>query len=207
MPKIFSSFLSSFNVISKKKKKSHHADGGIFFSDFMLISKKKKVLRLSSPTFLRDFCDIPERNAVNRSCLRFLAGNKNASFWLEKKRRNSQNFSAKMPEKISHFSHFFALTGNTDDSIANKKLLNITKKIPLHLYAMRYIIENSIKLDKKTVFLDFTWIIEQLGCVKTGREATRSEGWRPSRVVDYVTRAFASLREWLLIFATGCFIG
>ena len=100
MPKIFSSFLSSFNVISKKKK-GHHADGGIFFSDFMLISKKKK--GLSSPTFLHDFCDIPEQNAVNRGCLQFLAGNKNAGFWREKKRRNSQNFSTKMPEKISHF--------------------------------------------------------------------------------------------------------
>ena len=42
MLKIFSSFLSGFNVISKKKrKKGHHADGGIFFFDFMLISKKK----------------------------------------------------------------------------------------------------------------------------------------------------------------------
>ena len=116
MPKIFSSFLSGLNVISKeKKKKGHHAD-------FMLISKikkkKKKVLRLSSATFLRDFCDIPERGAVNRGCLRFLAGNKNAGFWQEKKRRNSQNFSAKMPEKISHFSHFFALIGNTGDVIA-----------------------------------------------------------------------------------------
>ena len=40
MPKIFSSFLSGFNVNSKRKK-GHHADGGIFFSDFMLISKKK----------------------------------------------------------------------------------------------------------------------------------------------------------------------
>ena len=80
----------------------------------MLISKKKKrkVLRLSSATFLRDFCDIPERDAVNRGYLRFLAGNKNAGFWREKKRRNSQNFSAKMPEEISHFLHFFALIGN-----------------------------------------------------------------------------------------------
>ena len=115
-PKIISSFLSGLNVISKKKKKGHHGDGGIFFSDFMLISKekkKKKVLRLSSAAFLHDFCNIPERGAVNRGCLRFLAGNKNAGFWREKKRRNSQNFSAKMPEKISHFSHFFALIGNT----------------------------------------------------------------------------------------------
>ena len=38
----------------KKKKKGHHTDGGIFF------------------------CDIPERGAVNRGCLRFLAGEKNA---------------------------------------------------------------------------------------------------------------------------------
>ena len=82
----------------------------------MLISKKKKkkrVLRLSSATFLCDFYDIPERGAVNRGCLRFLAGNKNASFWREKKRWNLQNFNVKMLEKISHFSHFFALIGNT----------------------------------------------------------------------------------------------
>ena len=81
----------------------------------MLISKKKKkkILGLSSPTFLCDFCDIPERGFVNRGCFRFLAGNKNAGFWREKKRQNSQNFGAKMPEKLSHFSHFFALIGNT----------------------------------------------------------------------------------------------
>ena len=112
VPKIFSSFLSGLNVISKKKKKGHHADGGIFFSDFTLFSKKKK----KSPSskfcnFSPHFCDIPERGAVNRGCLRFLAGNKNADFWRQKKRRNLQNFSAKMPEKISHFS---ALTGNTE---------------------------------------------------------------------------------------------
>ena len=72
---------------------------------------KKKVLRLSSASFLCDLCDLSEWGAVNRSCLQFLAGNKNASFWREKKRQNSQNFSAKMPEKILHF---FALIGNTD---------------------------------------------------------------------------------------------
>ena len=106
MPKIFSSRLSG-----SPKKRSHRAHGGIFFSDFMFISKKKKkVLRLNSATFLRDLCDIPERGTVNRSCLRFLAGNKNTNFWREKKRQNSQNFSAKMPEKILHF---FALIGNT----------------------------------------------------------------------------------------------
>ena len=111
MPKIFSSFLSGLNVISKKK--GHYADGGIFSPILCCSPKKKKVLCLSSATFLRNFCDIPERGAVNRGCLRILAGNKNAGFWREKKRQNSQNFSAKMPEKISHFSHFFALIGNT----------------------------------------------------------------------------------------------
>ena len=126
----------------KKKKKGHRAKTGIFFSDFMLISekkKKKKVLRLSSATFLRDLCDIPERDAVNRRCLRFLAGNKNAGFWREKKRRNSQNFSEKMPEKISHF---FELTGSTALSlsfrlllvtvmsvIAEKDIYNVTKEV------------------------------------------------------------------------------
>ena len=115
MPKIFSSFLSNFNVISKKKKKKKkgHRWRHLLLR-FYVDLQKKEVLRLSSATFLRDLCDIPERGAVNRSCLRFLMGNKNASFWREKKCRNSQNFSAKMPEKISHFSHFFALIGNTD---------------------------------------------------------------------------------------------
>ena len=80
MPKIFSSFLSGFNVILKKKKKGHRADGGIFSSDCMLISKKKKVFRLSSASFFRNLCDISEWGAVKRSCLRFLAGNKNAGF-------------------------------------------------------------------------------------------------------------------------------
>ena len=99
----------------KKKKKGHHAVGGIFFSDLNVdLPKKKKVLRLSSATFLRDFSDLPERGAVNRGCLRLLAENKNANFWRQKKCRNSQNFSAKMPEKISHF---FALIGNTDSGI------------------------------------------------------------------------------------------
>ena len=114
MPKIFSSFLSGLNVISKKKKKKMSSrQWRHLFLRFYVDLPKKKVLCLSSATFLRDFCDIPERGAVNRGCLRFLAGNKNAGFWREKKRRNSQNFSAKMPEKISHFSHFFALIGNT----------------------------------------------------------------------------------------------
>ena len=112
MPKIFSSFLFGLNVISKKKKKKKKVITPMeaFFLQFYVVLQKKKVLRLSSATFLRDFCDIPERGAVNHGCPRFLAGNKNAGFWREKKRRNSQNFSAKMPKKISHF---FALIGNT----------------------------------------------------------------------------------------------
>ena len=84
----------------------------IFFSDFMLISKKK-VLCLSSASFLRASCDIQEQGAVNCSCLRFWAENKHASFWWEKKCRNSQNFSAKMPEKMSRLLLFFALIRNT----------------------------------------------------------------------------------------------
>ena len=102
MPKIFSSFLSGFNVISKKKK----------------------VLCLSSASFLCDLCDVPERGAVNCSCLRFLAGNKNAGFWREKKCRNSQNISAKMPEKISHF---FALIGNTGVYTEHKVIDSLRK--------------------------------------------------------------------------------
>ena len=118
MPKIFSSFLSDFNVISKKKKKKRSLRRWrhLFLRSYVDL-QKKKVLRLSSASFFRDLCDIPERGAVNRSCLRFLAGSKNAGFWREKKRRNLQNFSAKMPEKISHFLHFFALIGNTGCTI------------------------------------------------------------------------------------------
>ena len=56
---------------------------------------------------------------MNRSGLQFLAGNKNAGFQPEKKRRNSQNFSAKMLEKLSHF---FALIGNTDQTNDTKTL-------------------------------------------------------------------------------------
>ena len=99
---------------SQKKKKKKRSSCRWRHLFLRLISKKKKVPRLSSATFFRDFCDIQKRGAVNSGCLRFLAGNKNAGFWREKKRRNSQNFSAKMPEKISHFSHFFALIGNTE---------------------------------------------------------------------------------------------
>ena len=80
-----------------------------FFVD--LQKKKKKVLRLISASFLCALRGIPERGAVNRSCLPFLVGNKNADFWQEKTPRNSQNFSAKMLEKILHF---FALIGNTE---------------------------------------------------------------------------------------------
>ena len=113
--------------------------------------KKKKVLRLSSATFLCDFYDIPERGAVNRSCLRFLAGNKNASFWREKKRWNSQSFSAKMPEKISHF---FGLIGNTDHintggQITAQKQWNCSRPTSLKIslkkywnYCSRYFSEN-----------------------------------------------------------------
>ena len=107
--------MSSFcPVLSDLQKKRHCADEGIFFSNFMLISKKKKVLHLSSARFLRALCDIHKQDAVNRSYLRFLAGNKNAVFWQGKKCQNSQKFIAKMPEKSLHFLHFFALIGNTN---------------------------------------------------------------------------------------------
>ena len=48
------------------------------------INLKKKVLRLSSASFLRDLCGIPEQGAMNRSCLRVFAGNKNVGFWQKK---------------------------------------------------------------------------------------------------------------------------
>ena len=70
---------------------------------------------------------------MNRGCLRFLAGNKNAGFWREKKRRNSQNFSAKMPEKFLHFSHFFALKGNTVHNhfvLPMSRFIDLTFRLP-----------------------------------------------------------------------------
>ena len=102
-----------------------------------LSPKKKKVLRLSFATFLRDFCNIQERGAVNSGCLWFLAGNKNAGFWRKKKRRNLQNFIAKMPEKISHFSHFFALIGNTG--------YIIHAEIEKHLFIYNLIINGAVQ--------------------------------------------------------------
>ena len=41
---------------------------------------------------------------------------------------------------------------------------------------------------ESTVILRFM-IVSLLRCVNTEREATRSEGWQPSRVVPYVTLA------------------
>ena len=121
MPKIFSSFLSSYNVISKKKKRSSRWRRHLFLRLYVVL--EKKVLCLSSVSFLHALCYIPERGAVNCSCLQFLAGNKNAGFWREKKRQNSQIFSAKMPEKILHL---FALIGNTD--CKNNKLVEMPEK-------------------------------------------------------------------------------
>ena len=124
-----------------KKKRSSRRWRHLFLR-FYVDLQKKKVFRLSSPTFLRDFCDIPERNAVNRGCLRFLAGNKNAGFWREKKRRNSQNFSAKMPEKISHFSHFFALIGNT---AGRYTIVILIAAVPCFVNCDRFVVINYLR--------------------------------------------------------------
>ena len=119
-----------FQCDLRKKKKKVITLTEASFSLILCLSPKKKnqtekeVLRLSSASFLCDLCDIPERGAVYRSCLRFLARNKIASFWQEKKRRNLQMFNAKMPEKILHF---FALIGNTDREckcVASKFVVN-----------------------------------------------------------------------------------
>ena len=109
--KIFLIFLSSFYVISKNKVIT--LTKASFSPVLCCSSKKKKVLRLSFASFLHALCNMQQRGAVNCSCLLFLAGNKNAGFWWEKKGRYLQKFSAKMLEKILHFSHFFALIGNT----------------------------------------------------------------------------------------------
>ena len=65
----------------KKKKKVITPTEASFSPILCWSQKKKKVLRLSSASFLRDLCNIPMRGAVNRSCQRFLEGNKNAGFW------------------------------------------------------------------------------------------------------------------------------
>ena len=63
MPKIFSSFLSGFNVILPPKK-GYCTDGGIFFSDFMLISEKKKGLSSEFCKFSLRFV----RHSIARRC-------------------------------------------------------------------------------------------------------------------------------------------
>ena len=109
MPKIFSSFLSGFSVISKKKKVI-----ALTKASFSLIlcwfPKKKRtyvwILQVFSTLCARHTrarCHEPQLSTV-------FGGNKNAGFWQEKKRQNLQNFSAKMPEKTLHF---FVLIGNT----------------------------------------------------------------------------------------------
>ena len=103
MLKSFSSFLSGFNVISKKKKVI--ALTGASFSPISWWSPKKKrsfvsVLQIFSPLCATYQSKVPWTAAVY-------------VFWREKKRQNLQNFRAKMPETISHFWHFFALLGNT----------------------------------------------------------------------------------------------
>ena len=128
----------------------------------MLMFKKKKVLRLSSASFLRALCDILQRGTVNCSCLRFLAG---------KKRQNSQNFSAKMLEKISHFSHFFALLGNTayNYQTVNSRKLKFELNIKINQIIQcanlgilgHVIVKRYIKQHKNCVF----WLENLLSCL------------------------------------------
>ena len=101
-PKIFSSLLSGFNVTSKKKKNDHCADESIFFRFYVDLQKKKKAASSEFSKFsLRYVRHRRERHGKPQ--LSMVLGGK-------QKRRNSQNFRAKMPEKILHF---FALIGNT----------------------------------------------------------------------------------------------
>ena len=79
------------------------------FSPILCWSPKKKVLCLSCATFLRDFCDIPERGAVNRGCLQFLAGNKNAGFWQEKNAEIRKILVRKCRKKFRTFRTFLRL--------------------------------------------------------------------------------------------------
>ena len=112
MPKIFLS-VCLVSMWSPKEGKGNCVDGDIFFSGFMLVSKKKK--GLSS-----EFCKFSMRcEQTFKSQAPWITAV--YGFWQEtktpvmreKKHQNSQNFSLKMSEKISHFLHFFALIGNT----------------------------------------------------------------------------------------------
>ena len=106
--KIFLVFLSGFTVIFKNKKKVIALTEASFSPIFYVDLQKK-----AGPS--SEFCKFSTRFVLHTTtsrrepllfsvyCLRFLAGNKNAGSWREKKRRNSQKFSSKMPEKNSHF--------------------------------------------------------------------------------------------------------
>ena len=99
MPKNFLILFVQFQCDLKKKEKGPSSE----FCKF-------------SPRFVRHTrarCREPQLSTV-------FGGKQTRQFWREKKRQNSQNFSAKMPEKISHF---FALIGNTAKQSPLPKLL------------------------------------------------------------------------------------
>ena len=101
--KIFSSFLSGFNVTSQKKK-GHRADVWHLFLQLYVDVQKIK----NGP--LSEFCNFSLRFVRHTRArhpepqLATVFGRKQKRrFWQEKKRQNSQNFSAKMPQKFCTF--------------------------------------------------------------------------------------------------------
>ena len=108
-------FCQNFGFLQKIKKKGHCAVRGIFVLDFKTFSKKKKkekqVISLRCASLLQTSCNIDERGADNRSCLRFLAENKNAGFRREIKTLDFTKIQCENAGK--NFALFFALIENT----------------------------------------------------------------------------------------------
>ena len=107
---IFSSFLSSFNVISKKKKeRSSRRRRHLFLRFYVDLQKKKRSFSefcKFSPRFVRQTrarrCE-PQLSMV-------IGGKQKRWFLVGEKTPKFAKFWCKMPEKISHFN---ALKGNT----------------------------------------------------------------------------------------------
>ena len=111
----------------------------IIFVQFQCDLQKKRSSRWWRHLFLRFYVDLQKKkkkkvlcrvlqlfsaiSATYQSEVLWIAAV--YGFWRKKKRRNSQNCSAKMLEKISHF---FALIGNTAQTYCKKSFFNPNQK-------------------------------------------------------------------------------